>query len=99
MTTAKICGLKTPDAVAAALAGGASYLGFMFFEKSPRNIDPPVAFDLARPARGTGTKIVAVTVDPTDAQIDRIVSALHPDLIQLHGAESPSRIQAIAARS
>ena len=51
MAKAKICGLSTPEAVAAALAGGAAYLGFMFFEKSPRNLAPEAAGRLAAPAR------------------------------------------------
>ena len=73
MATAKICGLSTPEAVAAALAGGASHLGFMFFERSPRNVAPEAAARLAAPARGPA-KIVAVTVDPDDAALDRIMA-------------------------
>ncbi len=98
MAKAKICGLSTPEAVAAALAGGAAYLGFMFFEKSPRNLAPEAAGRLAAPARGR-TQIVAVTVDPDDAELDRIVTHLAPDLIQLHGRETPARAAAVAART
>src|ERR1051325_8466354 len=90
-TTAKICGLSTPEAVRAAVDGRASHIGFMFFEKSPRNIAPEAAGRLAPPARVKGIKVVAVTVDPTDAQVDAIVAGLSPDLIQLHGKESPAR--------
>ena len=98
MATAKICGLSTPEAVAAALAGGASHLGFMFFERSPRNVAPEAAARLAAPARGPA-KIVAVTVDPDDAALDRIMAHLKPDLIQLHGKETPQRAAAIAQRT
>ena len=98
MTLAKICGLSTPDAVAAALAGGAAWLGFVFFAASPRHIDPDAAARLAAPARGRA-RIVAVTVDPDDALIDRLMAALAPDLIQLHGRESPARAREIAARA
>jgi phosphoribosylanthranilate isomerase len=98
MTNAKICGLTTPEAVAAALAGGASHLGFVFFERSPRNLRPEAAARLAPPARGRA-KIVAVMVDPDDAAVAEVVAALHPDLIQLHGRESPARAAEIAARS
>ena len=62
----KICGVSTPEAVRAAVDGGAAFLGFMFFPKSPRNIDPEAAARLAPPARTRGVKIVAVAVDPSD---------------------------------
>jgi phosphoribosylanthranilate isomerase len=96
---AKICGVSTPEAVRAAVDGGAGYLGFMFFPKSPRNIAPDAAARLAPPARAKGVKIVAVVVDPTDNEVDAIVAGLAPDLIQLHGRESPSRVREIGQRS
>ena len=99
MVQAKICGLSTPEAVQAALDGGASYLGFVFFEPSPRNVAPEVAQRLAAPARGRGVRTVAVTVDPDDALLDRIMATLAPDLIQLHGKETPARAAAIRART
>lgn len=95
----KICGVTTPDAVDAAVRGGAGYLGFMFFPASPRHITPEAAARLAPPARVQGVKIVAVTVDPTDAEIDAIAEGLAPDLIQLHGKESPSRVREVAQRA
>jgi len=95
---AKICGISTPEAVSAALAGGAAFLGFMFFEKSPRNIAPEAAWRLAQPARGKA-KVVAVLVDPSDAEADRIAEVLKPDLIQLHGKETPARAHAIGQRT
>jgi len=98
MAKAKICGLSTPEAVAAALEGGAAYLGFMFFERSPRNVTPEAAARLAAPARGPA-KIVAVTVDPDDAALDHIMAQLKPDLIQLHGRETPARAAAVAQRT
>jgi phosphoribosylanthranilate isomerase len=95
----KICGVTTPDAVQAAVAGGAGYLGFMFFPKSPRNIAPEAAGRLAPPARARGVKVVAVAVEPTDAELDAIMSGLAPDLIQLHGHETPARVREVAART
>ncbi|THD54340.1 phosphoribosylanthranilate isomerase [Phenylobacterium sp.] len=95
---AKICGISTPEAVTAALSGGAAYLGFMFFEKSPRNVAPDAAWRLAQPVRGKA-KIVAVLVDPSDAEADRISEILQPDLIQLHGKETPARARAIGQRT
>jgi len=94
----KICGISTAEAVTAALEGGAAFLGFMFFEKSPRAIDPDAAWRLAQPARGRA-KVVAVVVDPSDADVDRIAQVLKPDLMQLHGKETPARAQAIAQRA
>lgn len=98
-TTAKICGLTTPEAVAAAVHGRASHIGLMFFPKSPRNIAPDAAARLVPPARAKGVKIVAVVVDPTDNELDAIVAGLSPDLIQLHGKEKPARVREVAQRS
>ncbi|HXQ47162.1 MAG TPA: phosphoribosylanthranilate isomerase [Caulobacteraceae bacterium] len=98
MTKAKICGLKTPEAVRAALDGGAVYLGFNFFAASPRAVGPEAAARLAEPVRGRA-KIAAVTVDADDDSLDLIVRTLRPDLVQLHGRETPARARAIAART
>ena len=98
VTQAKICGLKTPEAVSAAVAGAAAYLGFVFFDKSPRHLAPEAAARLVAPVRqASAVKVVALTVDPTDSEIEHIVSALKPDLIQLHGRETPQRAAAIGA--
>ena len=94
----KICGLKTEEAVRAAIAGGASHAGFIFFEKSPRHTDPETAGKLAALAGAAGLRSVAVTVDADDATLDRIVSVMKPDMLQLHGKESPERVTAVKAR-
>ena len=93
----KICGLKTPEAVAAALEGGASHVGFIFFPRSPRNVEARRAARLADAARGRA-KIVAVTVDAEDAALDPLVEAVKPDVLQLHGEETPERVQHVRAR-
>ena len=93
----KICGLKTDDAVAAALAGGANHVGFIFFAKSPRNVSVEEAARLRQAATGRA-KAVAVTVDADDATLDEIVSTMKPDMLQLHGSETPERVAAIKAR-
>ena len=98
MTQAKICGLSTPETVRAALDGGAAFIGFMFFDASPRNIAPDAAGRLAAAVRSRA-KTVAVTVDADDAALDRIVLHLAPDLIQLHGKETPARARQIAQRT
>jgi phosphoribosylanthranilate isomerase len=97
-TTAKICGLSTPEAVNAAVAGGASHLGLMFFDKSPRNVRPELAARLAEPVRArSAVKVAAVMVDPSDADVAEIARVVQPDLIQLHGKETPERTAAIRA--
>ncbi|KRA65757.1 N-(5'-phosphoribosyl)anthranilate isomerase [Caulobacter sp. Root655] len=99
MTKAKICGLSTPESVTAALDGGAAFLGFVFFARSPRNLTPEAAARLVAPLRQSPVKTVAVTVDPDDALIDRLMATMKPDLIQVHGKETPSRVREIAQRS
>ncbi|WP_046120624.1 phosphoribosylanthranilate isomerase [Ensifer aridi] len=95
-TEVKICGLKTAEAVERAVALGASHIGFIFFPKSPRNIEPDDAGRLAERVRGRA-KVVAVTVDADSDDLDEIVSALSPDILQLHGSESPERVLSIKA--
>ena len=96
---AKICGLSTPPGVQAAVEGGAGYVGFVVFAPSPRHVEPDRAGELARVARAAGVKVVAVTVDASDVLLDAIAGALRPDLIQLHGAETPERAAAVRART
>ena len=96
-TKVKICGLKTQAALEAALAGGADYVGLVFFPPSPRNVAPAVAKALADKARGRA-KIVALMVDPDDALIDTVMASAAPDLLQLHGEETPERSAAIRRR-
>jgi phosphoribosylanthranilate isomerase len=90
--TAKICGLSTPDAVTAAVDGGAAYIGFVFFAKSPRNLSPELAARLVAPVRqGSNVKVVALMVDPEDEAVAEVAAKLGPDLFQLHGQETPER--------
>jgi len=94
----KICGLSTPGAVDAAAGGGASHAGFIFFEKSPRNVTPDAAASLVTRAKRAGVCTVAVTVDADDEMLDGIVRTARPDMLQLHGRESPERVAAVKAR-
>jgi phosphoribosylanthranilate isomerase len=84
--------------VCAAVDGGAAFAGFVFFAASPRNVAPELAARLAAPVRGRA-KIVALMVDPDDAALDSLAAALRPDLIQLHGRETPARVAAVIART
>lgn len=92
----KICGLKTQEAVDLAVARGATHIGFIFFEKSPRHIDPMSAGILAEKVRGK-TKIVAVTVDADNEELEEIIAYLKPDVLQLHGNETAERVLNVKA--
>jgi phosphoribosylanthranilate isomerase len=93
----KICGLSTPDALDAALNAGADMVGLVHFPKSPRHVGLGAGRILSERARGKALR-VALVVDPSDADLDAVVAALDPDLIQLHGSEPPERVAAIRAR-
>jgi phosphoribosylanthranilate isomerase len=92
--TVKICGLSTALTLDAALEAGADMVGFVFFSGSPRHIDWGTARALGRQAQGHAT-IVALSVDADDDTLRRIVDALSPDLMQLHGSETPARAKEI----
>ena len=94
-TTAKICGLSSPATVAAAVAGGASHVGFVFFPKSPRDIVPERAGTLATP---DGVGRIGVFVDPDDALLAHAIAGARLTGVQLHGDETPERAAAIGAR-
>jgi phosphoribosylanthranilate isomerase len=94
----KICGLTTAETMAAALEAGADIVALNFFPKSPRFATPAVARALADQARGRAT-LAALLVDPDDAAVDAAMAAASPDLLQLHGSETPERCAAIAART
>jgi phosphoribosylanthranilate isomerase len=93
----KICGLKTPDALDVALEAGAEMVGFVFFPPSPRNLGLEAARTLGGRVQGRAKK-VALSVDATDAELERVVEALKPDMLQLHGKETPERVVAVRSR-
>lgn len=92
----KICGLTTPEAVDHAVALGATHVGFIFFDKSPRHIEPADAGRLADRVRGR-VKIVSVSVDAGNDELDEIMALIRPDILQLHGGESPDRMLTVKA--
>jgi phosphoribosylanthranilate isomerase len=94
----KICGIKDLAAMDAALEAGADMVGLVFFKQSPRNVTPDEARKLAARARGRA-KIVALSVDADDALIDAIEQAAAPDMHQLHGGESATRVAEIRKRA
>lgn len=95
-TQAKICGLSEPVTLDAAVAGGASHVGFVFFPKSPRNVTLDQVAGLA--ARTPAHVLRAgVFVDPEDELLVRAIAAGRLDVIQLHGDENPARVASIKA--
>ena len=93
----KICGLSTADALEVALAAGADMVGFVFFPPSPRHIDHDAARTLGAQVHGRAQK-VALSVDATDADLAAAIDTLKPDMLQLHGKETPERVAAIRSR-
>lgn len=94
----KICGLTDPADVPAAILAGASYVGFVFFPKSPRNLDFDAAAFMAA-AVPEGIIRVALTVDPDDALLDALTAHVQIDMIQLHGHETPARVSQVKQRT
>jgi len=94
---AKICGLSTPAAIETAIAGGAAFIGLVFFAKSPRYVTTATAGALSKPVAGKVTR-VGLVVDATDDEITAILRDCPLDLLQLHGKETPERVAAIRAR-
>lgn len=90
MPDAKICGITSVEALDAAIEGGARFVGFVTYPKSPRFLTADKLAALAARARGR-VETVLVTVDADDAHIAAAVAAAQPDWIQLHGSETPPR--------
>jgi phosphoribosylanthranilate isomerase len=97
VTLVKICGLSTPETVDAALDAGADLVGFVRFANSPRHVALDIGRVLSQRAKGRALRTLLV-VDPSDAALAESLAAIDPDLIQLHGSETPDRVAAIRAR-
>ena len=93
----KICGLSTERTLDAALDAGADIVGLVSFPKSPRHVSPERAAGLAERSRGRA-RIALLTVDADDALLAELMAAVSPDVLQLHGDETPLRIKALRAR-
>jgi phosphoribosylanthranilate isomerase len=94
---AKICGLSTPETLDAAIRGGASHIGLVFFPPSPRHLARERAQQLAARVPDHVTR-VGVFVDPDDALIEAAVSAGGLQALQLH-TTTPTRAAAIRAKT
>ena len=93
----KICGINEPRSLQAAVGHGARYIGFVFYEPSPRYIAPGIASQLAWQV-GTTSRIVGLFVEPSDDFLEEAVSQTPLNMIQLHGDETPGRVAEIRAR-
>ena len=81
----KICGMTTPEAVAASVQAQVDAIGFVF-ARSPRRLSPQLAYELAAAARGR-VRCVAVTRHPTQAALEEILSVFEPDILQTDAAD------------
>src|SRR5690606_19035842 len=98
MVEIKICGIKDLSAMDAALKAGADLVGLVFFPPSPRSVSLAEGAKLAARAHGKA-RIVALTVDADDSLLDGIAAQVAPDLLQLHGKETPARVSEVRKRS
>lgn len=90
-TLVKICGLKTPETLAAAVQAGASHVGFVHFAKSPRHLALDEAAALRRQVPDH-VKAVLLLVNPDAALLAEVVRTVAPDVVQFHGAETPETL-------
>jgi len=96
----KICGLSTAESIRAATQAGADCIGLVFFAKSPRNVSLDEAERLAGLAREkSGMLVAALVVDAGDDALDAITKRVRPDLLQLHGRETPDRVREVKHRT
>jgi phosphoribosylanthranilate isomerase len=93
----KICGLRTPEALDVAIHAGADMVGFVFFPASPRHIDDATARLLGARVKDRALK-VALSVDAEDDFLAASIEALQPELLQLHGQETPKRVLEVKSR-
>ncbi|MBF0392811.1 MAG: phosphoribosylanthranilate isomerase [Alphaproteobacteria bacterium] len=91
---AKICGITTGPAIEAAVAGGAAFIGLVFFQPSPRNLRPAAAAKLIEYLPEDVTR-VGLMVDPDDRLVDAVLRDVRLDMLQLHGHETPERVEAL----
>jgi phosphoribosylanthranilate isomerase len=89
----KICGIRTPEILEAAIGAGADMVGFAHFQRSPRHVDVETLTELISLARGR-VETAVFLVNPDNSSVMEI-AALSPDWIQLHGPETPHRVAAI----
>jgi phosphoribosylanthranilate isomerase len=94
----KICGITTLDDALAAIDAGADLLGFNFYQKSPRYIEPAACAELVNDLRGGGGRatLVGVFVNAAAGAVAACLDACNLDYAQLHGDEPPEDLAALA---
>lgn len=97
VTHTKICGIKSPETLDVAVDFGARFIGFVFYPPSPRHVQIDIAKELSL-MLPTGVRGVGLFVDPTDEQLEKVLGKVQLDMIQLHGHETPERVQEIKDR-
>lgn len=97
-TKVKICGLRDAASLAAAVDAGADYIGFNFFEKSPRFVTPHDCALLAVHVP-MGVAKVGLVINPDDADLDALLAVAPLDILQLHGSETPERVTEVKERT
>lgn len=99
--SAKICGINDAPALRAAVEGGASHVGFVFYPPSPRALTPDAAATLAGMVDSAGRRVIrtGLFVDPDDELIDAVMDRAPLELLQLHGTETPERVAALKRRT
>lgn len=95
MTLVKICGLKTPEDAHVAIEAGADYLGCVFFPPSPRHVSPDLAAEVFDMIGDADVGRVGLFVNPSDDELSTVLNHVRLDLIQLHGDESPERVEEV----
>lgn len=99
-TIVKICGLKEPETLQAALDAGADLVGLVSFPRSPRHVELDAMAALAQQVRrhgGQRAQIVVLSVDADDSLLRALDQAVQPDWWQFHGQEDSARIEAVRA--
>jgi phosphoribosylanthranilate isomerase len=97
-TLVKICGLRTPETIAAAVGAGASHVGFVHFAKSPRHLSLADAAMLRRQVPDH-VKTVLLLVNPDAALLAEAVRTIAPDVVQFHGSETPETLARFRAET
>jgi phosphoribosylanthranilate isomerase len=97
-TLVKICGISTPETLAAAVGAGVSHVGFVHFAKSPRHLSLADAAALRRQVP-PHIKAVLLLVNPTHDLLAEAVRTVAPDVVQFHGAETPEALARFRAET
>jgi phosphoribosylanthranilate isomerase len=94
-TQVKICGLKTAEDAHVAIQAGADFLGCVFFEPSPRDISPEAAAEVFDMIGDADVQRVGLFVNPSDDELMAVLNQVRLDIIQLHGKETPERVEEV----